>query len=85
MDHFKGCRPPGTDRHGAARLVGVGHKAYCLINGRVRLGGPFDALLHYDCDYERGAVDRKYLNCHGAPQEPAKATHVNIAPSDAIR
>ncbi len=78
-------KSPGTDRHGAARLVSEGHKTHCLINGRIRLGGPFDALFHYDCDYLRGTVDRAYPNCHDAIQAPAKATHANIAPSDAIR
>lgn len=78
-------KSPGTDKHGAARLVGEGHRAHCLINGRVRLGGPFDALFHYDCQYARGNVDREYPNCHGTLQEPSKATHANIAPSDAVR
>ena len=78
-------KSPGTDRHGAARLVGAGHKASCLINGRVRLGAPIDALFHYDCDYERKELDREYPNCHCTLQKTAKTTHANIAPSDAIR
>ena len=78
-------KSPGRDRHGRARLCGEGHENRCLLNSRVRLGGPFDALFHYDCEYERGGVDRIYPNCHGADAEPAVRTHVNIAPNDAIR
>jgi hypothetical protein len=80
-------KSPGRNRHGMARLVdrGHGHEPRCLINSRVRLGGPFDALFHYDCDYEHGGVNPSYPNCHGAGTAPAVSTHVNIAPSDAIR
>jgi hypothetical protein len=80
-------KSPGRNRHGMARLVDRehGHEPCCLINSRVRLGGPFDALFHYDCDYERGGVDPSYPNCHGADAGPAHTTYVNIAPSDAIR
>lgn len=78
-------RSPGSNRHGMARLVGRGHEPTCLIGSRVRLGGPFDALFHYDCDYEHGRVDRSYRNCHNQETSPAAATHVNIAPNDAVR
>jgi hypothetical protein len=78
-------KSPGRDRHGMARSSRDGHQNRCLINSRVRLGGPFDALFHYDCEYERGGVGRIYPNCHGADTEPAARTHVNIAPNDAIR
>jgi hypothetical protein len=78
-------KSPGKNRHGMARLIGEGHDHRCLIGARVRLGGPFDPLFHYDCEYERRNVDKTYANCHGASAEPAVKTHVNIAPSDAIR
>ena len=78
-------KSPGKDRHGMARALGDGHRPDCLINSRVRLGAPFDTLLHYDCDYGRGNVDRDYPNCHGESQAPAAKTHANIAPSDAVR
>ena len=78
-------KSPGSDRHGMARVVAASHLPSCLIKGRVRLGGPIDALFHYDCEYERGELDAVYPNCHGLDTAPSKRTHVNIAPSDAIR
>ncbi|MGC5799458.1 hypothetical protein [Sphingomonas sp. NFX23] len=76
---------PGSNRHGMAQQGGTGHLPACLINGRVRLGGPFDSQFHYDCKYARGNVDRAYPNCHAVQTAPADATYVNIAPSDYIR
>lgn len=78
-------KSPGSNRHAMAQQGGEGHRSTCLINGRVRLGGPFDSQFHYDCEYARGNVDRAYPNCHAASTEPANATYVNIAPSDYIR
>ena len=78
-------KSPGRNRHGMARVVGEGHRPECLIGGRVRFGGPFDSQFHYDCEYERRAVDPIYPNCHDADTAPAVNTHVNIAPSDYIR
>jgi hypothetical protein len=78
-------KSPGKDRHGMARLLTDSHEPACLINSRARLGGPFDALFHYDCDYGNRRLDINYPNCHGEGTEPCKPTHVNIAPSDAIR
>ena len=78
-------KSPGTDRHGAAQRLTGSHLPACLINSRARLGGPLDALFHYDCDYENRSLDRSYPNCHGVGTEPNSTTHVNIAPSDAVR
>lgn len=78
-------KSPGRNRHGMARLLAKGHQPACLIGSRVRLGGPYDALFHYDCDNARGGVDCRYPNCHGDEVKPAARTHVNIAPNDAIR
>lgn len=87
MEDDRGLRfkSPGGDRHGMARLQSATHAPACFLGSRVRLGGPFDPLLHYDCETERGGLDRTYPNCHGAATEPSAATHVNIAPNDAIR
>lgn len=76
---------PGRNRHGMARVVGRSHRPSCLIDSRVRLGGPYDAHYHYDCDYKRGGLDTAYPNCHGEETTPGNETYVNIAPSDAIR
>jgi hypothetical protein len=76
---------PGSNRHGMAWLAGEGHRSTCHINGRVRLGGPFDSQFHYDCAYARGNIDRNYPNCHAQDTPPAEALYVNIAPSDYIR
>jgi hypothetical protein len=78
-------RSPGKDRHGFMRDLLKGHRAACLINSRARLGAPLDGLFHYDCDYSSKNLDDSYPNCHGADAKPGKTTHVNIAPSDAIR
>jgi len=76
---------PGSNRHGMAQQGGAGHLPACLINGRVRLGGPFDSQFHYDCDYARGNVNRTYPNCHAVQTAPTDTKYVNIAPSDYIR
>lgn len=78
-------KSPGRNRHGMARIVAEGHRPSCLIASRVRLGGPFDPLFHYDCEHEGGSIDRHYPNCHDRCVEPSASTHVNIAPNDAIR
>lgn len=78
-------KSPGSNRHGMAQQGGVGHQPTCLINGRARLGGPFDSQFHYDCEYARGNVDKEYPNCHEEATAPALAEYVNIAPSDYIR
>ena len=78
-------KSPGTDRHAMARVIEAPHFPSCLIKSRARLGGPIDALFHYDCVYEKEQVDPSFPNCHGADTKPRKRTHVNIAPSDAIR
>jgi hypothetical protein len=78
-------KSPGSDKHAIARRVGQGHSSLCLINGRVRLGGPLEANFHYDCAYAHRTVDAEYPNCHGAPTPAAKRDYVNIAPNDYIR
>jgi hypothetical protein len=78
-------KSPGQNRHGMARRVAGDHKPQCLIGSRVRFGGPYDPLFHYDCEYEGGGASGLYPNCHDAECTPAAATHVNIAPNDAIR
>ncbi|RYF30955.1 MAG: hypothetical protein EOO23_03920 [Comamonadaceae bacterium] len=87
MEDDRGLRfkSPGADRHGMARLQSARHAPGCFLGSRVRLGGPFDPLLHYDCETDRGGLDRVYPNCHGDATEPAASTHVNIAPNDAVR
>lgn len=84
-DRLLRFKSPGRNRHGMARSVGDGHRLSCFLGSRVRLGAPFDPLFHYDCEYERSGLDRYYPNCHGTDIAPAAATHVNIAPSDAVR
>jgi hypothetical protein len=78
-------KSPGRNRHGIARILTERHQPECLIAGRVRLGGPFDAHFHYDCDYERGGIDKSYPNCHDADIVPESHDYVNIAPSDYVR
>lgn len=76
---------PGKNRHGFARNLSEGHKVECFLSSRVRFGGGFDALFHYDCVPERGPLNRDYPNCHSEPTPPAANTHVNIAPNDYVR
>ena len=84
-DHRLRFKSPGRNRHGMARSGGDGHQPSCFLGSRVRFGGPFDPLFHYDCDYERHGLDNHYPNCHGANTAPNAVTHVNIAPNDAVR
>lgn len=78
-------KSPGTDKHAMVRKLAEGHSSSCLIGSRARLGGPLGHAFHYDCEYERGGVDRNYPNCHGANAEPFHSTHANIAPNDYVR
>jgi len=77
-------KSPGRNRHAFARLD-TSHKSACLVNSRARLGAPLDAYFHYDCTHEHTKLDSTYPNCHGTQSAPGASTHVNIAPSDAIR
>lgn len=76
---------PGREKHAIARDCPNGHKHSCLISGRVRLGGPIVAGFHYDCSYNRGNVDKIFLNCHGQKVSTVRREYVNIAPNDFIR
>lgn len=78
-------KSPGKDKHAMVRRLADGHSNSCLIGARARLGGPISHAFHYDCQYEKGAVDRQYSNCHGADAEPFHDTHANIAPNDFVR
>lgn len=82
--HLRFCSP-GRNRHGMARVIAGTHEPRCLLSARVRFGGPFDPLFHYDCAQSRGGVAKVYPNCHGESVKPGAKTHVNIAPNDAIR
>jgi hypothetical protein len=78
-------KSPGKDKHAMARRLDERHSSSCFIGARARLGGPIDHAFHYDCEYERGGVDRVYPNCHGTDAEPFHRTHANIAPNDYVR
>jgi hypothetical protein len=78
-------KSPGKDKHAMARRQGEQHSSSCFIGARTRLGGPIGHAFHYDCDYERGGLDRIYTNCHGADVALPRVTHANIAPNDYVR
>ena len=78
-------KSPGKDKHAMARRQAEQHSSSCFIGARARLGGPISHAFHYDCDYERGGLDRIYPNCHGVDVELPRATHANIAPNDYVR
>jgi hypothetical protein len=61
------------------------HDERCLVNGYFRLGARYDIFFHYDCQYENGPIGGQFPNCHDKMESVALHTHVNIAPSDAIR
>ena len=76
-------KSPGNDRHGYYRNArDADHQLTCLLNARSRLGGGFAHAFHFDCVAVR-RLNAEYHDCHGQTRAP-KATHVNIAPSDAI-
>lgn len=78
-------KSPGRARHAFARRSAEGHQTLCFLSGRVRIGGAFDALFHYDCSVNDRELDSHYPNCHGADCPPNSPMYVNIAPNDAIR
>ncbi|WP_375763090.1 hypothetical protein ACE10X_27235 [Bradyrhizobium sp. Pha-3] len=61
------------------------HDERCLVNGYFRLGARYDTTFHYDCQYETGHIKGEFPNCHDGDQSFQARTHINIAPSDALR
>lgn len=76
---------PGTARHGFARDGFEGHPPSCLVNGRRRLGSPYDRAFHYDCQREGQQLSGKFPSCHGDPESRSKIGYLNIAPNDNLR
>lgn len=77
-------KSPGSAEHGWAQGE-IGHNPLCLLNSRVRLGGPLRPKFHYDCDFENREIRGQFPDCHDNHAVPSKRTHVNIAPSDYFR
>lgn len=76
---------PGSNRHGFAQMWTKPHNPGCFLSSRSRLGGAFDPLFHYDCSRDGSSAAGRYPNCHNEVDAVSRSTHVNIAPSDAIR
>lgn len=76
---------PGSARHGFARDVFEGHPPGCLLNGRRRLGAPYDRAFHYDCQREGQQLSGEFPNCHGDSERRSKIGYLNIAPNDNLR
>lgn len=82
---------PGTATHGFARPhYGDKHPITCLLNGRTRLGAPYNWSFHYDCVKATGRgrpgkLIGKFLNCHGVKDSYRGNPHLNIAPNDFVR
>lgn len=77
--------PPGSARHAFARELFMGHPPSCLVNGRRRLGSPYDRAFHYDCQRGRGRLSGESPECHGPAVTKTNLTHLNIAPNDNLR
>jgi hypothetical protein len=76
---------PGSARHGFARDVLDRHPPACLVNGRRRLGAPYDRAFHYDCQREGRQLSEEFLNCHGVTEARSKIAYLNVAPNDSLR
>jgi hypothetical protein len=90
--HFRDGRglffkaPPARWEHGVPHPSGGGkHLPDCLFSSRVRLGAPYRASFHYDCQYANGRITENFPNCHSEDQEIRGQTHVNISPNDWVR
>lgn len=84
-DHHVEFHAPGSARHGFARDAFDGHPPACLVNGRRRLGAPYDRAFHYDCQREGQQLKGMFANCHGGPEKRSKTDYLNIAPNDNLR
>lgn len=77
--------PPGSARHAFARDLFAGHPPDCLVNGRRRLGSPYDRAFHYDCQRDGRLLSGEFPNCHGPHETKSKLDNLNIAPNDNLR
>jgi len=84
-DHLLFVPPGNHSLHGLIATKGSGHRAHCLLAGRVRLGGSYNPRFHYDCKPIRGNLKSLYPSCHGQLADSPRHTHVNIAPNDNVR
>lgn len=84
-DHDLEFHTPGSARHGFARDAFDDHPPACLVNGRRRLGAPYDRAFHYDCQREGRQLNAMFPNCHGDPVKRSKIDYLNIAPNDNLR
>ncbi len=76
--------PPGRDKHALARVV-AGHPTSCLLNGRRRLGAPFQPAFHFDCTHGGERLEGDFHGCHEPPARYRGDPHINISPNDHVR
>ena len=77
--------PPGQARHAYARANYAGHPKSCLLNGRRRLGYPYDRAFHFDCQSGNGKLVADMYNCHSDLERFSGRPHLNVAPNDNVR
>ncbi|WP_421991989.1 hypothetical protein [Qipengyuania sp.] len=77
--------PPGSARHGFSRPNFKNHEVGCLLNGRRRLGFPYDPAFHYDCTFGRNQVRANLCTCHEDFAGRKGNPHLNVAPNDFLR
>ena len=77
--------PPGNARHAYARVNYADHPRSCLLNGRRRLGYPYDRAFHFDCQSGDGKLVAEMYNCHADRERFHGRPHLNVAPNDNVR
>ncbi|BBI19225.1 hypothetical protein EKJ_00720 [Qipengyuania flava] len=77
--------PPGNARHAYARANYGSHPRSCLLNGRRRLGFPYDRAFHFDCASGDRKLVAEMASCHGETQRFEGSPHLNVAPNDNVR
>ncbi|AZN35547.1 hypothetical protein [Iodobacter ciconiae] len=78
-------RSPGKARHGFQNVTDK-HTTTCILNGRFRLGAPYDASFHYDCSKEKILpLSIHVYGCHTLKEIKTGNPHLNISPNDFVR
>lgn len=73
----------GENLRGNTVHGGSGHQEICTVGSRTRLGAPYKASFHYDCELRGGRrITRDFTGCHGQTVSAKRWTHVNVAPND---
>lgn len=77
--------PPGKHRHAFLRHPDREHTDKCFLTSHLRLGAPYHAAFHYDCQKGLANLKGDFFGCHTDACRCEGRPHLNIATNDYVR